>query len=484
MRYFRYKVILILVIFKMKKIWLLTTLCLLLTGCNNQQYEEEFSEYWLLQWPNGTITLEDFKKEWNIINESEVDNWTGWKICSETPETACVPVILKENEILVTPHEYNEFIAEETDLPLLEEPYYTDLKTFRKVTWLKEASPEYVEWELPGSYIFDAYTKFYKTKAEREAMLKEKIENQTIEEPVDEIPDDFDGCNRYFDWCNRCTLQDDWEVICTEEACEVYQEAYCADEQYDEFLEDIRSNIPLCNDIDLNRNTEYTYIDNVVENCTYEEWTAYSYNWWWCWWVMPHLYITKDRIWYFDIVADDEHPIICNSPRAWIIKSLSGDFEDLATFWYKHGISKKALINTLEARTDEEVFRNWCWYYFCNGDICEQFYRPSYWENENHYYIYWYRHPKNGPYETVLLVDDKLYMLGQSENMFDEDSRPNPIKQWKWVVYWLDWDKLIVKRYVDWELIPPYTLENYSSYSFDEPTTTTKFKIKTCEISL
>ena len=164
----------------MKKIWLLTTLLvsgLLLTGCNNQQYEEEFSEYWLLEWPNWTITLEDFKKEWNIIKESEGDNWTGWKICSETPETACVPVILKENEILVTPHEYNEFIAEETDLPLLEEPYYTDLKTFRKVTWLKEASPEYVEWELPGTYIFDAYTKFYKTTEEKEVMLNEKLEN-------------------------------------------------------------------------------------------------------------------------------------------------------------------------------------------------------------------------------------------------------------------------------------------------------------------
>lgn len=248
--------------------------------------------------------------------------------------------------------------------------------------------------------------------------------------------------------------------------------------------ETINENIPLCNDIDLNRNTKYTYIDNVVENCTYEEWTAYSWNWGWCWWVMPQLYITKDTIWYFDIVADDDHPIICKSPRAWIIKSLSGDFEDLATFWYKHWISKKALIDTLEARTDEEVFRNGCWYYFCNGDICEQFYRPSYWENDNHYYIYWYRYPINGPYETVLLVDDKLYMLWQSENMFNEDHRPNPVKQWRWVVYWLDWDKLIVKRYVDWELIPPYTLENFNSYSFPEKTTTTKFKVKTCEIPL
>ena len=315
-------------------------------------------------------------------------------------------------------------------------------------------------------------------------MVDKSVTILEIDEPVVEIPDDFDGCNNYFDGCNRCTLQDNWEIVCTELACEEYQEAYCADEQYDEFLEDIRSNIPLCNDIDLNRNTKYTYIDNVVENCTYEEWTAYSWNWGWCWWVMPHLYITKDIIWYFDIVADEDHPIICKSPRAWIIKSLSGDFEDLATFWYKHWITKKALIDTLEARTDEEVFRNGCWYYFCNGDICEQFYRPSYWENENHYYIYWYRYPINGPYETVLLVDDKLYMLWQSENMFNEDHRPNPVKQWRWVVYWLDWDKLIVKRYVDWELIPPYTLENFNSYNFDEPTTTTKFKVKTCEIPL
>ena len=47
MRYFRYKVILILVIFKMKKIWLLTTLLIgsiLLTGCNTNLAQNEPSE--------------------------------------------------------------------------------------------------------------------------------------------------------------------------------------------------------------------------------------------------------------------------------------------------------------------------------------------------------------------------------------------------------------------------------------------------------
>ena len=59
----------------------------------------------------------------------------------------------------------------------------TDLETFRKVTWLKEASPEYTQ-NLDGQYFFDAYTKFYQTIEEKEAMVKEKLENQIIEEPV------------------------------------------------------------------------------------------------------------------------------------------------------------------------------------------------------------------------------------------------------------------------------------------------------------
>ena len=185
MRYFRYKVILILVIFKMKKIWLLTTLLisgLLLTGCNDQQYEEEFSEYWLLQWPNGTITAEDFIKAWMRIDNKDLDNRVTLvnerKVCN-TPETACVPVILNDDNILITPHEHNTTIEEFKD----ENVYLTDLETFRKVTWLKEASPEYTQ-NLDGQYFFDAYTKFYQTIEEKEAMVKEKLENQIIEEPV------------------------------------------------------------------------------------------------------------------------------------------------------------------------------------------------------------------------------------------------------------------------------------------------------------
>ena len=79
--------------------------------------------------------------------------------------------------------------------------------------------------------------------------LLEKIQDWTcefLEQDICEwddcdIPEDSDGCKRYFDGCNRCTMQDDWDYICTEEACEQYQKPYCWDEQYNQFLEDIKS---------------------------------------------------------------------------------------------------------------------------------------------------------------------------------------------------------------------------------------------------
>lgn len=78
-------------------------------------------------------------------------------------------------------------------------------------------------------------------------------ENSEIEINLDvPTPSISEDCNRYFDGCNRCTKQDDWERICTEEACEQYQEAHCADEQYDKFLEDLQKN-----ELELYHNAQY-----------------------------------------------------------------------------------------------------------------------------------------------------------------------------------------------------------------------------------
>lgn len=92
-------------------------------------------------------------------------------------------------------------------------------------------------------------------------------ENSEIEINLDvPTPSISEDCNRYFDGCNRCTKQDDWERICTEEACEQYQEAHCADEQYDKFLEDIKSS----NELELYHNAQYGI----------QLWLSEELNWW------------------------------------------------------------------------------------------------------------------------------------------------------------------------------------------------------------
>lgn len=77
MRYFRYKVILILVIFKMKKIWLLTTLLvsgLLLTGCNIEPTNTELPNDKPINNTENNLTLrENLLKQYEWVNLSSLD---------------------------------------------------------------------------------------------------------------------------------------------------------------------------------------------------------------------------------------------------------------------------------------------------------------------------------------------------------------------------------------------------------------------------
>lgn len=245
-----------------------------------------------------------------------------------------------------------------------------------------------------------------------------------------------------------------------------------------EIYEDETSTLPLCNDIDIDWDAEIINIDDVVENCTFEEWTAYSWNLWWCWWVEPRLYLTKDYVW----VLNWNDNFLCKSSRVWEISSLLGHYQDIEGFVYNHNLQNKWIIDVILPDNDE-LYWNKCIYYCNNEDLCNQLFWLTYWENESHYFIHWYRYSSNSPYEKLLVIDDKLYRIWKYEQLW-ENWWPQNLKNWPRIVYWLDWDKLIVKRYVNWELISPYTLENFNSYNFEEKTTTTKFKIKTCEIHL
>lgn len=114
-----------------------------------------------------------------------------------------------------------------------------------------------------------------------------------IEEPVEnicewddcDVPDDFDGCNNYFDGCNRCTMQDDWEIVCTELACEEYQEAYCADE-------------PVVNEINI---PTFEELNQVITLCHVDDMWWYDIN------VTKMAYILPYKDWYigFDFDAQD-----------------------------------------------------------------------------------------------------------------------------------------------------------------------------------
>lgn len=96
-----------------------------------------------------------------------------------------------------------------------------------------------VSYEWVDYNFFCKVSDKYNVDLELDVKEWDVVEPQTIDDINEE--ENIADCNRYFDGCNRCTKQDDWERICTEEACEEYQEAYCADEQYSEFLEDIKS---------------------------------------------------------------------------------------------------------------------------------------------------------------------------------------------------------------------------------------------------
>ena len=454
----------------MKKIWILTTLLvawLLLTGCNNSCTDDCLPDDWentdQIQCSDvyDPICWEDWKvySNWCYLNVAGVH----WDETLWVKNNECFK-ITKESlywEYILTRYNDNNNVRDNHNIKLSISSNWIFAK-FCNDLW---ASNFDVSWDV--------------LSVEEQAQTEIACEWENWEWLM-KAENEFNLNDA------RVSISEDNLTISTSKWAQYQFQRNDQDQSWntaEESEESIENNedVVLCNDIDINRNTEIINIDDVVENCTYEEWTAYSWDKGWCWWVMPQLYITKDKLWMFDLSNTKE---LCKSTRAWIIRDLWDNYEDINTFVYKYWLYKKWLIDSILPQTEEEINGNKCWFYYCDDEnLCSQFYRPSYWENENHYYIYWYRYPNEFPYETLLVIDDKLYRLWNFEEMF-ENWWPNPIKQWKWVVYWLDWDKLIVKRYVEWELISPYTLENFNSYSFPEKTTTTKFKVKTCEIPL
>lgn len=165
------------------------------TGCDNSTMDEplqiksevsdkmliteDVSDYGLKVYPNGQITIEDFKATGKMITREEAEILIEQKKLGETPENALVFLSFYEDGHLRTPYEANYY----NDFPDLKPKSLnspetlqraTDLKTFHKVTGLKEASEEYAEIFM-GYWHFDASVKFFQTRKEKEESLKKAL---------------------------------------------------------------------------------------------------------------------------------------------------------------------------------------------------------------------------------------------------------------------------------------------------------------------
>ncbi|PZM85758.1 MAG: hypothetical protein DLD55_06110 [candidate division SR1 bacterium] len=143
-----------------------------IAGCGEKLEKGEFSEYGLIAYPNGIITLKDFEeagKLWKTVEEFR-------QTFSSLEENPIVPLIFHKDGSLYTADEYNR-LAEQWEAhlfdphtPAPEADYYgdeetfgvTDIESFRKITSWSMVDKKYA---LDG--MFDPYQKYYETEEER-----------------------------------------------------------------------------------------------------------------------------------------------------------------------------------------------------------------------------------------------------------------------------------------------------------------------------
>ncbi len=136
--------------------------------------KEGFSEYGLLAYPNGTITIEDFKKTGKLLTRTKAQELVEEGKLGKSPENALVQPFFHKNGNLYTPHEFNSSGVKEDFLEGgFEQQWTVDLKTFQEVTGLKEASGDYAR-DFGEFWIFDPLVKFYETREEKELLGKKK----------------------------------------------------------------------------------------------------------------------------------------------------------------------------------------------------------------------------------------------------------------------------------------------------------------------
>lgn len=254
---------------------------------------------------------------------------------------------------------------------------------------------------------------------------------------------------------------------------------------------DEKENIPLCEEIDLIPfdELEIINIEDVVENCKYEEWKLWYVDASWLWIYFNTLFATKqwfvvlgDWLLSFDDVDEKE---FCALPWEEIAYKPLEKYNNFVKFLEKWDINWKWIFDTVYSNH----FINYPLFYHCD-ELCNQFEWPEWWENENHYFVHWTRKDLNSG-QQYLLLDDKIYYMGwysyiceDYDERFCTEYSLGLIKEWIWhIVDFLD-NKIIVKKFIHWQLNEPYKGNPELLFWIDYQINVWTFKIETCEFKL
>lgn len=155
------------------------------------------------------------------------ENWKWWKVELKTHNEQ-----FGENAINRSIHFYKEWFEYDVySLTINKIEKYDSMKK-QDVFWTEDEFEKWIKWKN-NKYLFMGYANdqlapYIDTTNEYQQLFL----NWFVFYDVDvQVKNPIKVCVHYFDWCNRCTMQDDWNYICTEEACEQHQQPYC--DEYD-----------------------------------------------------------------------------------------------------------------------------------------------------------------------------------------------------------------------------------------------------------
>lgn len=133
----------------------------------------ECSEYGMLSYPAGVVRLSDFEENGHLYTEEDLIKLVDLKSIGNAPDNAIVILLFNNDNILLTPHEYNSIYSLDDELLSNLKIFYTDISDFKKITWLPYSTSEYVNI-MDGIWRFDPYVITYKKRIDIEKSVQEK----------------------------------------------------------------------------------------------------------------------------------------------------------------------------------------------------------------------------------------------------------------------------------------------------------------------